>query len=568
MPPFSTVFVFSLLILLSRVTKSDQTEKVERAILPFNDVIAAKESEALLSFYNKVPHTKALNWNKLESPCSWKGVSCDPSNTTVIQLLLPGVGLSGEIPPNTIGNLSNLLVLSLRHNGLSGYIPLDFQDLFLSELFLDDNRFTGGLENINADDLEKFNVSVNAFECFVPSKLSKFLNTSFLENKNLCVGTLSECRNNMSSTCRELSYKLEPVPIKSKKTLTVGIFVGLGLPLLVIFCCLRKKICQKSKQPPNPSLEAHHTAVSKKCGDGNDSFDCDELLRSSVEVLGKGSVGTSYKRVLEEKTVVLKRLEDVDVSETEFKSQMEVLRKMRNENLVPLLDYYCCSNDEKWLVYDYIPAGSLSAHLHGSTVFSRTRLDWDHRMRIALGAAKGVAYLHLGNVIHGNIKSSNVFLQGTKDATVSDYGLHTLSGWWSSPNHWMITGYWAPEVLKTRSFSLKSDVYSFGVLLLELLTGENPNHASAGEVHIDFPMWVLSVVHEEPKVDSFDVELRRDPHVEEMFHMLRIAKDCVSIAPDQRPQMQEVVSMIEEINRVQTEDWLRQSEGDDDIHLD
>lgn len=95
------------------------------------------------------------------------------------------------------------------------------------------------------------------------------------------------------------------------------------------------------------------------------NFDLEDLLRASAEVLGKGSVGTSYKAVLEEgTTVVVKRLKDVVVTKKEFETQMEILGKIKHENVVPLRAFYF-SKDEKLLVYDYISTGSLSASLHG-----------------------------------------------------------------------------------------------------------------------------------------------------------------------------------------------------------
>ncbi|MFS7982325.1 putative protein kinase RLK-Pelle-LRR-III family [Helianthus anomalus] len=201
----------------------------------------------------------------------------------------------------------------------------------------------------------------------------------------------------------------------------------------------------------------------------------------------------------------------------------------------------------------------------GSRGSGRTPLDWDHRMRIALNAARGIAYLHVaGKVVHGNIKSSNILLrQDTgRDAAVSDFGLNTLFSGSSSPNN-RVTGYRAPEILETRKVTFKSDVYSFGVLLLELLTGKAPNQASLGEEGIDLPRWVQSVVREEWTAEVFDVELMRYQNIEEeMVQLLQIAMACVSTVPDQRPSMQEVVRMMEDMNRAETDDGLRQSSDD------
>lgn len=182
-------------------------------------------------------------------------------------------------------------------------------------------------------------------------------------------------------------------------------------------------------------------------------------------------------------------------------------------------------------------------------------------MKIALSTARGLSHLHVaGKIVHGNIKASNVLLRQNHDGAVSDFGLTPLFGASTPPNR--VAGYRAPEVLETRKVTFKSDVYSFGVLLLELLTGKSPNQASLGEEGIDLPRWVQSVVREEWTAEVFDVELMRYHNIEEeMVQLLQIAMACVATVPDQRPEMVDVVRMMEEINRggETTDDGLRQS---------
>ncbi|KAG6428486.1 hypothetical protein SASPL_112738 [Salvia splendens] len=612
-------------------------------------------SFALLDFLSKVPHESRLQWDPSLSACSWVGVSCDPSNSSVHSLRLPGVGLIGHIPPSTLGRLSSLRVLSLRSNRLSGPLPADLSNLkslrnvylqrnqlsgefppslaeltrlnrldlssnnftgpipfalnnltHLTGLFLQSNGFTGKLPNLSAAaaSLDAFNVSDNSLNGSIPAALAKFPSSSFANNLQLCGAPLPPCSPFFPSPAP--SPDLEPPPgvagQKKHRKLSTAAIVGISIAggllalflllALIFFLIKKRKSNQTAKTYKPPSTTAavagsavaagaaeigtssskdDITGVSGEGGERNKlvffqggvlSFDLEDLLRASAEVLGKGSVGTSYKAVLEEgTTVVVKRLKDVAAAKKEFEQQLEMLGNVKHPNVLPLRAYYF-SKDEKLLVSDYMPGGSLSALLHGSRGSGRTPLEWDSRLRIAVNAARGLAHLHVsGKVVHGNIKSSNILLkQDNLDASVSDYGLNPLFLNSSTPNH-RVMGYRAPEVLETRKVTFKSDVYSFGVLLLELLTGKAPNQASLGEEGIDLPRWVQSVVREEWTAEVFDVELMRYQDVEEeMVQLLQIGMACVAMVPDQRPTMPEVLRMMEDMNRGDTDDGLRSSD--------
>lgn len=181
-------------------------------------------------------------------------------------------------------------------------------------------------------------------------------------------------------------------------------------------------------------------------------------------------------------------------------------------------------------------------------------MDWDSRLMIAIGAARGIAHLHAqssGKLVHGNLKASNLFVNPKGYGCVSDVGLAPLMNTIPTANRF--AGYRAPEITDSKKATQASDVYSFGVFLLELLTGKSPAHATSNDEVTHLVRWVHSVVREEWTAEVFDVNLLKYPNIEEeMVDMLQIGMACVVRVPDQRPKMNQVLKKLEEIRRSNT----------------
>ncbi|KAL0549210.1 hypothetical protein IC582_013691 [Cucumis melo] len=501
-------------------------------------------------------------------------------------LYLQGNLFSGEIPP-FLFDLQNLVRLNMADNNFTGEISSGFNNLSrLATLYLQNNRFTGVVPELNLT-LEQFNVSFNQLNGSIPTKLSSFPASSF-EGNFLCGAPLLLC----NSTATEPSPKSKLSGGAIAGIVIGGLFV-LALILVVLILVCQRKSKEKSEtkevvrsrgevevpgektttvEGSSERINIDHLIAPKSSTKGSERdkklvffgnvgnvFDLEDLLRASAEVLGKGTFGTAYKATLETGMVVaVKRLKEMTAAEKEFREKMEEAGRMKNENLVPFRAYYY-SREEKLLVYDYMPMGSLSALLHGSRESGRTPLNWEARCGIALGVGRGIHYLHSQGptISHGNIKSSNILLTRSYEACVSDYGLAQLAMAPSTPSR--VAGYRAPEVTDSRKVSHKADVYSFGVLLLEMLTGKSPTHSIFHEEAVDLPRWVQSVVQEEWTAEVFDEQLLRYQNVEEeMVQLLELALQCTVPYPDNRPGMDEIVGRIEELCRTTLQ---KQSEG-------
>ncbi|KAL2246742.1 probable inactive receptor kinase At5g67200 [Sesamum indicum] len=277
------------------------------------------------------------------------------------------------------------------------------------------------------------------------------------------------------------------------------------------------------------------------CSGEEELYTLDQLMRASAELLGRGTIGITYKAVMASHLIVsVKRLDACKTAITSgeaFEQHMEAVGVLRHPNLVPVRAYFQ-AKQERLIIFDYQPNGSLFNLLHDSRSNRSKPLHWTSCLKIAEDVAQGLAYIHQASkLIHGNLKPSNVLLGPDFEACVTDYCLAIL-GETSTDDDPDLAGYSAPEVRKSpRRATAKSDVYSFGVLLLELLTGKTPSqHPFLAPP--DMPDWVQAM-----RGDDSDDDIR-------LRMLVEVAGICRVTSPEQRPTMWQVLKMIMNIKDI------------------
>ncbi|XP_074280722.1 uncharacterized protein LOC141605740 isoform X2 [Silene latifolia] len=269
-------------------------------------------------------------------------------------------------------------------------------------------------------------------------------------------------------------------------------------------------------------------------------------------ILGEGGFGLVFSGDLDDDTriavKVLKR--DDQQGGREFMAEVEMLSRLHHRNLVKLIGI-CTDDRMRCLVYELIPNGSVDSHLHG-TDKEIAPLDWPSRLKIALGAARGLAYLHEDSsprVIHRDFKSSNILLENDFTPKVSDFGLARTA---MDEEHRHIStrvmgtfGYVAPEYAMTGHLLVKSDVYSYGVVLLELLTGRKPVDMSQPAGQENLVAWTRPLLTTRDGLESIiDPSLGSEVPFESVAKMAAIASMCVQPEVSHRPFMGEVVQAL------------------------
>lgn len=277
-------------------------------------------------------------------------------------------------------------------------------------------------------------------------------------------------------------------------------------------------------------------------------------------LIGMGGSSSVYKGCLRDgRNVAIKKLNGLpgESLDREFLLEVELLSRLHHFHLVPLVGY-CMETPrrdiERLLVYEYMPNGNLREHLNQS--LGKENFNWAARLKIALGAARGLEYLHEAadpRVLHRDFKSSNILLDAKWSAKVADFGMATVikeldaNACPSSPAQMMGTfGYFAPEYAMMGRASVKSDVFSFGVVLLELLSGRKPVDKSVPLGQESLVVWALPLLRNGLRLlnEFVDPALRQGLPVDDAAKMAYLAWLCLQMDPESRPNMTFVVQVL------------------------
>ncbi|XP_027162796.1 probable serine/threonine-protein kinase At1g01540 [Coffea eugenioides] len=267
-------------------------------------------------------------------------------------------------------------------------------------------------------------------------------------------------------------------------------------------------------------------------------------------IVGCGDYGVVYRGVLFDHTrVAIKKLLVNRGTLKDFVAGVEAMWCLRHKNLVKLLGY-CREGMFRMVVYEYVDNGNLNQWLHESTS-KVSRLTWEIRMSIIEGIAKGLAYLHEDSepgITHRHLKSSNILLDKQWNPKISDFGISKFFGpEWSHATALPMgmSGYIAPECASTCILDVKSDVYSFGILVMEIVSGKTSVQYSITEIEEYLIDWIKLMVSEQKFDQVVDPSLPEMPSVKELKRILLLALRCVDPDADKRPNMGNVIHMLE-----------------------
>ncbi|KDP21644.1 hypothetical protein JCGZ_03315 [Jatropha curcas] len=495
------------------------------------------------------------------------------------ELRLDRNSISGQIP-SSVGNCSSLTSLILSQNNLTGPIPAALAKITtLKDVDFSFNSLSGGLPKqlANLPNLSSFNISHNQLQGELPA--GGFFNTissfSVFGNPALCGAAVNRScpavlpkpivlnpNSSSDSGPGELPQNIGHkriilsisalIAIGAAAVIVVGVIAITVLNLRVRSSTSRSAVALTlsagDEFSHSPTTDANSGKLVMFSGDPDFSTGAHALLNKDCE-LGRGGFGAVYRTVLRDgHPVAIKKLtvSSLVKSQEDFEREVKKLGKVRHQNLVALEGYYWTPSLQL-LISEFVSGGSLYKHLHEGS--GGRFLSWNERFNIILGTAKSLAHLHQSNIIHYNIKSSNVLIDSSGEAKVGDFGLARLlpmlDRYVLSSKIQSALGYMAPEfACRTVKITEKCDVYGFGVLVLEVITGKRPVEYMEDDVVVLCDM-VRGALEEGRVEECVDERLQGNFPADEAVPVMKLGLICTSQVPSNRPDMGEVVNILE-----------------------
>ncbi|KAK3156229.1 hypothetical protein QOZ80_2AG0104510 [Eleusine coracana subsp. coracana] len=545
---------------------------------------------------------------------------------SIVYLNLSHNSLTQEMG-DLFGSLDSLSELDVSFNELTGDLPKSIGSLSnLSSLYMQNNQLTGSVNVLSGLSLTTLNIANNNFSGWIPQEFSSIPDLT-LEGNSFTNGPGPppppfmpppplRPRNRPTTDQRDKKQGLGTGPLVG---IVVGSTVAVLCAVLLLVCCLRNVQKRKdyasseskdfvgpltvnidrasSREIPEQSPENTSMATVKlpppekmtpeRIYGKNGSMKKTKVPVTAMpytvaslqvatnsfcqdSLLGEGSLGRVYKADFPNgKVLAVKKIDSSALSlqeEDNFLEAVSSMSRLRHPNIVPLTGY-CVEHGQRLLVYEYIGNGTLHDMLHFSDEMSR-KLTWNIRVRIALGTARALEYLHevcLPSVVHRNFKSSNILLDEEHNPHLSDCGLAALT---PNTERQVSTevvgsfGYSAPEFAMSGIYTVKSDVYSFGVVMLELLTGRKPLDSSRERSEQSLVRWATPQLHDiDALAKMVDPALNGMYPAKSLSRFADIIALCVQPEPEFRPPMSEVVQQL--VRLMQRASIVRRQSGEE-----
>lgn len=535
------------------------------------------EGDALNSLKSKLndPDNVLQSWDAtLVNPCTWFHVTCSAENS-VTRVDLGNANLSGQLVPD-LGRLQNLQYLELYSNNIIGEIPEELgnlSELVSLDLYL--NKLNGHIPPTlgKLTKLRFLRLNNNTLSGIIPGSLTTVTSLQVLDlsNNNLTgdipvngsfslFTPISFANNKLNALPASPPPPISPTPSSSGSSTTGAIAGGVAAGAALLFAAPAIALAWWRRRKPQDHFfdvpaeedpEVHLGQLKRfslrELQVATDNF-------SNRNILGRGGFGKVYKgRLADGSLVAVKRLKEerTQGGELQFQTEVEMISMAVHRNLLRLRGF-CMTPTERLLVYPFMVNGSVASCLRERPE-SQPPLSWPIRKRIALGSARGLAYLHDHcdpKIIHRDVKAANILLDEEFEAVVGDFGLAKLMDYKDTHVTTAVRGtigHIAPEYLSTGKSSEKTDVFGYGVMLLELITGQRAFDLArlANDDDVMLLDWVKGLLKDKKLETLVDHDLQGNYDEHEVEQLIQVALLCTQGSPMERPKMSEVVRMLE-----------------------